>query len=162
VKKIIISPNSEESIEIAADYFVNTASDSIQKRGCFSVVLSGGKTPKPLYKYLKNPAISNKINWEKVFIYWGDERNFPPDHPDSNFHLADEALLSHVPIPKRNIFRIKGELSPNNAAEDYNKTLEKFIIKINKFDLIFLGMGNDGHTASLFPGTDALYEKNTG
>lgn len=157
MNKIIISPTTKKTIESAAEFFMDCYTESIRDRGYFSVVLSGGSTPKPLYEYL---SYVDNIQWDKVFVFWGDERNVPPDHHASNYRLAYDALLSRVSIPKENIFRIKGELSPKSAADDYNNTLNSFFDYHEKiFDLIILGMGTDGHTASLFPGSDALREE---
>jgi 6-phosphogluconolactonase len=157
VNKIIISPTTKKTIESAAEFFMDCYTESIRDRGYFSVVLSGGSTPKPLYEYL---SYEDNIQWDKVFVFWGDERNVPPDYHTSNYRLAYDALLSRVSIPKENIFRIKGELSPKSAADDYNNTLNRFFDYHEKtFDLIILGMGTDGHTASLFPGSGALQEE---
>jgi 6-phosphogluconolactonase len=156
MNKIIISPTVKQTIEKARDIFLESYEQSVKNKGYFSVVLSGGHTPKPLYEELS--GIDN-IRWEKVYIFWGDERLVPPEHDDSNYHLAYDTLLSKISIPEKNITRIKGELSPNDAAADYHKALEKYFnAHERKFDLILLGMGTNGHTASLFPGTDALLE----
>jgi 6-phosphogluconolactonase len=156
VNKLIISPTVKTTIKNAGDIFLESYEQSIQKRGYFSIVLSGGHTPKPLYEHLSR---MDEIRWDKVHIFWGDERHVPPDHHDSNYRLAYNALLSKITIPKENIFRIKGELSPEITAEDYQKTLNRYFdTHEKKFDLVILGMGVDGHTASLFPGTDAFLE----
>jgi 6-phosphogluconolactonase len=157
VNKIIISPTTNKTIESASKFFLDCYLESIHDRGYFSVVLSGGSTPEPLYENLSHV---DKIQWDKVFVFWGDERNVPPDHPNSNYRMAYDSLLSQVSIPEENVFRIKGELSPESAADDYNNTLNSFFDYHEKiFDLIILGMGTDGHTASLFPGSDALREE---
>ena len=156
MNKIIISSTAKQTIEKAGDIFLESYEQSIRKQGYFSVVLSGGHTPKPLYEHLSRV---DKIQWDKVHIFWGDERLVPPDHPDSNYGMAYASLLSKISIPDENIFRIKGELSPEDAANDYQKTLNKYFdAHEKKFDLLLLGMGPEGHTASLFPGTDALLE----
>jgi 6-phosphogluconolactonase len=156
MNKIIISPTVKQTIEKARDIFMESYEQSIQKRGSFSVVLSGGRTPKPLYENLSR---IEKIRWDKVHVFWGDERLVPPDHSDSNYRLAYDTLFSKISIPDENIYRIKGELSPKDAAVDYQNILTRYFeAHEKKLDLILLGMGTNGHTASLFPGTDALLE----
>ncbi len=123
----------------------------------FSIVLSGGGTPKLLYELLATPAYRDRLNWSKVEVYFGDERCVGPDHADSNYRMAHEAMLSKLPVPECNIHRMRGELPPEQAATEYGQLLK------GKFhdggpDLVLLGMGDDGHTASLFPGTAALDE----
>jgi 6-phosphogluconolactonase len=147
----------------AADEFVAVSRQSIKDHGRFTVALSGGSTPKALHAILvehsaKNPKL---IDWSRVQIFFGDERHVPPDHPDSNFRMANETLLSKVPIPKENIHRIRCENSDAvQAAAQYDAELAQvFQLEANefpRFDLILLGMGPDGHTASLFPKTAAL------
>lgn len=156
MNNIIISPTVKQTIEKAEDIFLESYEQSVRDRGSFSVVLSGGHTPKPLYENLSK---TEKIRWNKMHIFWGDERPVPPTHSDSNYRLAYDTLLSNISIPDENIFRIKGELNPKDAAIDYQNTLNKYFdARDKKFDLILLGMGTNGHTASLFPGTDALLE----
>ena len=126
-------------------------------KGIFSLVLSGGNTPKALYELLASAPFRTQIDWAKVEIYFGDERCVPPDHPDSNYLMAQTALLSKVPIDASRIHRIRGEIDPAAAAMEYGQMLK------SKFadggaDVLLLGMGDDGHTASLFPGTAALNE----
>ncbi len=123
----------------------------------FSLVLSGGSTPKALYELLASDPYRCRLNWSQVEVYFGDERCVPPDHPDSNYLMAHTAMLSKLPIPEPNIHRFRGELPPEQAAIEYGQLLK------TKFhdggpDLVLLGMGDDGHTASLFPGTAALDE----
>jgi 6-phosphogluconolactonase len=126
----------------------------------FTWVLSGGHTPKQLFEILAKPPYLSTIPWSRVWIFWGDERLVPPTNPESNFHMAEDALLRHVPIAPKNIFRMKGELPPAEAARDYAQQLRTvFGAELPAFDLIFLGMGPDGHTASLFPGTLGLEVK---
>jgi 6-phosphogluconolactonase len=123
----------------------------------FSIALSGGTTPKSLYELLASEPYRSQLNWSKVEIYFGDERCVPPDHAESNYRMAYEAMLSKLPIPECNIHRMRGELPPEQAAIEYGQMLkEKF--KDGGVDLNLLGMGEDGHTASLFPGTEALKE----
>jgi 6-phosphogluconolactonase len=147
----------------AADEVIRTANEAIAQRGRFSIALSGGSTPRSLYTLIAATAGAS-LAWDHMFFFWGDERPVPPDHPDSNYRMANETLLSKVPVPSANIFRIPGENpDPSAAAEAYEKTLRKFFAlasgEFPRFDLILLGMGPDGHTASLFPETAALAEK---
>jgi 6-phosphogluconolactonase len=124
----------------------------------FSLFLSGGSTPKTLYELLASEPYRSQLNWSKIEIYFGDERCVPPDHKDSNFLMAYNAMLSKLPLPEPNIHRMRGEIAPEAAAREYGELLqEKF--KHSGPDLVLLGMGDDGHTASLFPGTTALDEK---
>lgn len=123
----------------------------------FSIALSGGNTPRSLYELMASEPYRSQLNWSKVEIYFGDERCLPPDHPDSNFRMAYDAMLSKLPIPECNIHRMRGELPPEQAAIEYGTMLrDKFHDK--GVDLALLGMGADGHSASLFPGSAALTE----
>ena len=128
----------------------------------FRVALSGGSTPRRLYDLLAGEPYASRMPWERIHLFWGDERTVPPDHADSNFGAAQAALLSRVPVPPGNIHRIQGELEPARAAEQYEAELRRvFRLEdgaLPRFDLVFLGMGPDGHTASLFPGSEALAE----
>jgi 6-phosphogluconolactonase len=145
----------------AAGEFVNCATSAVREQGRFSVALSGGNTPRAVYSLLAE-KYANSVSWEQVFVFFGDERHVPPDHPDSNFRMANESLLSRVPIPAKNIHRIQAELAAPMAADQYQATLREFFSlqesQLPQFDLVMLGMGEDGHTASLFPGTAALEE----
>jgi 6-phosphogluconolactonase len=123
----------------------------------FSLFLSGGSTPKSLYELLATEPYRSQINWSKVEIYFGDERCVPPDHPDSNYLMAHIAMLSKLPIPEPNIHRMRGELSPEAAAIEYGQLLQSKFHDAGP-DMVLLGIGPDGHTASLFPGTTALKE----
>lgn len=147
----------------AAEEFVRLANEATGSGGRFTVALSGGSTPKALYTLLATDTFRVRIPWEKVHLFWGDERCVPPDHADSNYRMVRESLLNHAPIPKENIYRILGEDSdPGKAATSYESTLrESFGLtptQLPRFDLVLLGMGDDGHTASLFPHTAALSE----
>jgi 6-phosphogluconolactonase len=153
----------------AAEYIAELAEARIKERNIFTLVLSGGSTPRQLYEKLANQPISNRIDWQHAHLFWGDERCVPPDNPDSNFSLAFETLISRVDLPPANIHRIPATTGPPKAAaEEYEKILREFfqaaaesdsIISFPSFDLVLLGMGVDGHTASLFPGDAALGEK---
>jgi 6-phosphogluconolactonase len=140
----------------AADLFVRSATQAVEKHGRFLVALSGGGTPSGLYRLLARKPFQDQIAWDKAFVFWGDERSVPPDDEGSNYKQAEEVLLKHVPIPNENILRVKGELSPHEASEAYAQTLKAFAdpgLDWPRFDLVLLGMGDDGHTASLFPGS---------
>ena len=139
----------------AAHIFIEQAANSITERGRFLVALNGGNTPERLFQLLAN-EFKNKVDWKNVHVFWGDERCVPPDDPGSCYGQAWDLLLSHVPIPEANIHRIKGELEPAEASRDYALTLRGFNsppLDVPRFDLVYLGMGEDGHTASLFPGS---------
>jgi 6-phosphogluconolactonase len=145
----------------AAAEFCRCAREAIAAHGRFCVALSGGNTPRGVYSLLASEP-TNALPWNQIYVFFGDERHVPPDHPDSNYRMANETLFSKVPIPPQNIFRVPAELSADTAAEMYERSLrELFNLGENAwpvFDLIFLGLGDDGHTASLFPGTSALEE----
>jgi 6-phosphogluconolactonase len=159
--EIKIVPDAAALNRVAAAEFASAANSAIAEHGWFSVALSGGHTPRTVYELL-SVEYKTALSWEKVHIFFGDERDVPPDHPDSNYRMANEALLSKVPIPAGNIHRIRTELDPEAAAKDYEEQIHaQFGLKNNglpRFDLILLGLGPDGHTASLFPGTAALKE----
>ncbi len=145
----------------AAEEFTSQTTAAVRSHGRFTVALSGGSTPRSLYTLLATKA---SLPWDKVYFFFGDERHVPPDNPESNYRMARESLLSKVPIPPENIFRVPAENpDANKAAEAYEQTLRKFFDPASgsfpRFDMILLGMGPDGHTASLFPGTTALQEK---
>lgn len=145
----------EELSRAAADLFVEWSARAIAERNQFLVALNGGSTPNRLFQLLAT-EFHDKVEWTKVHIFWGDERCVPPDDPGSSYGQAREALLSRVPIPEENIHRVKGELGPLEASKDYSLILKEFaspLLEWPRFDLVYLGMGEDGHTASLFPGS---------
>jgi 6-phosphogluconolactonase len=153
----------QELFAAAAEEVVCVAKESVAENGRFTLVLSGGSTPKSLYNLLATNARA-EMPWDRTFFFWGDERHVPPDHADSNYRMTDETMLSKVPVAAGNVFRIAAENpDASAAAEAYEQTIRKFFAleagQIPKFDLILLGLGPDGHTASLFPGTAALQEK---
>ncbi len=159
--RVLATP--QELFQAAAKMFVSKANAAVERQGRFTVALSGGSTPKGLYTLLATDFQSS-IPWERIFFFWGDERHVPPGHPDSNYRMAYTALLSKVPVPPQNVFRIPAEdQNPDAVAEAYEKTLRGFFQlrpgQLPRFDLLLLGMGPDGHTASLFPGTRALEER---
>lgn len=142
----------------AAGLFVEIAG---KKQGPFSCVLPGGKTPVEFFKALANEPFKDEVKWSGVHVFFGDERCVPPDNPESNYRAAFVNFLSAVDIPKKNIHRIKTELPPDEAAREYEKEVTDFFKETDKssFDAVFLGLGDDGHTLSLFPFTRALEEK---
>jgi len=158
--EIKIAPDAMALAREAAQEFHRLTEAAVQERGLFSVALSGGNTPRAVYSLLASEH--KQLPWDRIHIFFGDERHVPPDHPDSNFRMARESLLSKVPIPEKNIHRIHAELDAEAAAAEYDQHLRDFFRLGNydwpRFDLIFLGIGEDGHTASLFPGSKALTE----
>jgi 6-phosphogluconolactonase len=166
VKPEIRIVTTAEALSLAAaTEFVNRATAAVHEKNSFTVALSGGSTPKSLYALLANdPSWRERIPWAQTHCFWGDERHVPPDHPDSNYCMASEVMLSKVPIPSTNIYRIKGEYpDAEQVAYEYEQTLRGFfrlpVGQYPRFDLVFLGLGSDAHTASLFPGTQALHEQ---
>lgn len=143
-----------------ADFVTRLACDSISARGRFTVALAGGSTPRAVYASLSAPPCRDRIPWDAVHVFFGDERCVPPDDPRSNYRMAREALLDAVPLPAANVHRIRGEDDPAAEAARYEQELTAFFgaAAFPAFDLILLGLGEDGHTASLFPGTAALRE----
>lgn len=157
---IWILPDPEALSRAAAALFVRLAQQAIRQRGRFTVALAGGHTPRRSYEQLAHPGCRDAIPWEAVHIFWGDERCVPPGDPRSNARMADEALLRHVPIPPDHIHPIPYEEDPGRAAARYEATLRRFFDEDPpRFDLILLGLGEDGHTASLFPFHPALEER---
>jgi len=154
---IQVLPDPAALAEAAAQRVAAAAREAIALADHFSIGLSGGSTPKVLYQLLASEPQRSQIDWPKVELFFVDERCVPPDHPDSNYRMVNETLLSQAPIPRDNVYRMRGEIDPNEAAKEYGMMLkEKF--GDEGFDLILLGMGEDGHTASLFPGTPAVIE----
>ena len=169
--QVRIYRDPEELALKAARLFARLADQYVVGCGRFTVALSGGSTPKAMLSLLAADPFVDTVPWSSIYFFWGDERCVPPDHPDSNYRMASEALLSKVPVPPANVFRIPAENpDPQRAAEEYAATLTRFfrtgpgatrtgtapLSNVPRFDLVFLGMGPDGHTASLFPHTTAL------
>ncbi len=145
----------------AADFFVNTAVESVKEKGRFSVALSGGGSPKKLYELLATDKYRNQIPWEDVYIFWGDERFVPRDDEQNNAKMAFDVFLSHIPVPEENIFPIPIAMTPRESAAEYEKNLHTYFHNTEpSFDLVLLGLGENGHTASLFPETSVLDKKN--
>lgn len=160
--EIIICHDAGELARKAAGQFVACAREAIARSGRFAVALSGGSTPRALYGLLASTEFRGSVDWRRVHFFWSDERCVPPDHPESNFRMVQETLLGNIQIPAENIHRMLGEKEPDQAAAAYEAELKKFFAIERgdrpRFDLIFLGLGEDGHTASLFSGNNALDE----
>jgi len=158
-RTIEIVNSSQDIARRATELFIETANEAMKKQNSFTVALSGGSTPKALFELLALEENASQIDWRRVHIFWSDERCVPPDNEQSNFRMANEALLKHVAIPANQIHRMHGEDEPQIAATNYERELIKhFGNDEPRFDLILLGMGDDGHTASLFPNTTAIDE----
>jgi 6-phosphogluconolactonase len=155
--EIILCADAAALARRGAEQFVASAAQAIAQTGRFAVALSGGSTPAALYALLARDEFCARIDWSRVHLFWGDERCVPPDHPESNFRMTRENLLERIQPPAENIHRMPGELEPAAAADAYEAELKKsFGAGLPRFDLIFLGLGEDGHTASLFPSSAAL------
>jgi 6-phosphogluconolactonase len=152
---LLIQNSAPAIVETTAQRLIAAAQESIAARDAFSFVLSGGSTPKALYQLLASEPWRGRIEWSKVHVFFGDERAVPPDDEYSNYRMACEALLGSVPIPPQNVHRMRGESEDlQSAARGYEEQLRKY----SPLDLVLLGMGDDGHTASLFPHSPALRE----
>src|SRR5262245_37285874 len=144
MENVKIYPTTDELIRAAAELFVNSHNEAMRARGRFSVALSGGSTPKALYALLATKEFSPLIDWSHTFIFWGDERCVPPDDADSNYRMARESLLDHVSVPPDHVYRMRGEVDPDQAAGEYEGFLKAFFRGENtRFDLLLLGMGDD-------------------
>jgi 6-phosphogluconolactonase len=154
--------DAEQLARAAAALFVTLAAESIKERGRFRVALSGGNTPRRVYEMLASNGFKRRIDWDRVDFFWGDERYVSADDRDSNYRMTAEALLRQVPVPAANIHRVPTEISPpGGAASAYEKDIQKCFgdsSSVPQFDLIYLGLGTNGHTASLFPSSPALKE----
>jgi 6-phosphogluconolactonase len=155
-----VSSTPAEVAQAAAQLFVDAVDKAVQIRGLARVAISGGTTPKAMFALLAGEPFIKQIPWGKLYLYWVDERSVPPDHPDSNYRMTKEAMLSKVPLPTDHVFRMEGELDPAVAAARYESTIRNSFrlegAQTPTFDLVLLGMGDDGHTASLFPHTEGL------
>ena len=142
----------------AAERFVELAVRAIEQHGTFHVALAGGSTPQGMYSLLATPDFSRRLDWSRVLLYFGDERIVPPDHDDSNYRMVRISLLDRLAVAPAAVHRIPGELPPEQAANNYAEELRQYL-PASGFDLVLLGMGPDGHIASLFPGSDALNKR---
>lgn len=158
--EIVKLNNAELVAEEAARRWAQIAQEAVSERGAFRIMLSGGNTPRLLYQLMAQDPWRDQAPWEQTYVFWGDERRVPPSHPESDYRMAREALLDHVPIPDDHIFRLKGEGLESSIIRDYETKLRRhFQLKQGewpRFDLALLGLGADGHIASIFPGTRAV------
>jgi len=151
-----ILDDKEATITYSIEHFLQIAEKAIEDRGMFTVALSGGSTPKAIYEGLAKPKYRNRIDWSRVLLFWSDERCVSPDHPDSNYRMAMKAGLEILGISTNHLFRMKGEGDEEKNARDYDQLIKENVPE-QRFDLVMLGMGEDGHTASLFPKTHGLH-----
>ena len=161
--QVRVFASDAELFRASAEKFCEIGKQAIREHGRYTVALSGGSTPKGLHHELAT-TFAKELPWEKVFFFWGDERHVPPDFPESNFRMAKETLLSKLPVPADNVFRMRGELpDANQAGALYEQWLREFFRpaagQFPRIDFILIGIGPEGHTASLFPNTKALEEK---
>jgi 6-phosphogluconolactonase len=156
--EVKIFPDVETLNRHAAALIVEIAAQALRAKDEFSVALAGGSTPESLYNLLASVEFKNKLDWSKTLVFFGDERGAAPGAAESNYRMANDALLARVPIPPENVFRLRGEIEPEKSAAEYEAIIKKTLGDDARFDLILLGMGDDGHTASLFPHTEALRE----
>jgi 6-phosphogluconolactonase len=156
--EVRIYPDADALAQAVAQHVVTICQDTRSERRPFTLALSGGSTPRPAYEHLATPRFSERMDWERTHVFWSDERCVAPDDAQSNYRMAKAALLDHVPIPRSNVHRLQGELPPEEAAAQYEDALRAVFgdVRVPTFDLILLGLGEDGHTASLFPDTEAL------
>ncbi|MDB5153692.1 MAG: pgl [Mucilaginibacter sp.] len=158
--KINIFNSQEEVLNALANYFVETAASSIASHGQFSVALSGGSSPKKLYELLVSPSFKDRVEWNKVHFFFGDERYVPHTDPQSNYLMAKKALLEPLDLSYKQIFPVDTSLSPEEAAKKYTTDINHYFAGTDVcFDLILLGLGDNAHTASLFPHTPVLHDK---
>ena len=165
-REVLILPDGNAIARRAAEEFLQAASEAVAQRGWFTVALAGGSTPKALYSLVvSDPAFRDKLPWERLQFFFGDERHVPPDNDQSNFRMANESLFSNAPIQPSQITRMRGEYpDAEKAALEYEQALRAYFKtkegEYPRFDLVLLGMGEEGHTLSLFPGTQALHASN--
>jgi 6-phosphogluconolactonase len=156
--EIAVHPDLAAIARDAADRIVVAYTEAIAAGRTFSIALSGGSAPKPLYELLAGDTYRNQIDWSRVEIFFGDERCVPPDHAESNFRMAEKLLLSRVPIPAEHIHRMRGDIDPEQAGNEYDQLLRQKFGDAGGVDVALQGLGEDGHTASIFPGTPAVKE----
>lgn len=157
-QELILPGEANATIHFATHHLLAVADEAIERRGRFTLALSGGSTPRAIYEALLLPAYRNLIDWGSLFLFWSDERAVSPTHSESNYRMAMNAAFAHLPIPREQIFRMEAEGELATAAEAYERRILE-LIPDGSLDMVMLGMGVDGHTASLFPGTAALTER---
>ncbi|MBL8039466.1 MAG: 6-phosphogluconolactonase [Nitrospira sp.] len=163
IPNICIAGSAQDWAHQAAAFIASVSERAVRSHGRFIMALSGGSTPKMLYQVLASSEWSTRLDWTKIYFLFGDERCVPPDHPDSNFNMAHTALFHPLTLPQDHIFRMRGEgEDPSAVAQEYEETIRQLTKTpspvVPRIDLVLLGLGDDGHTASLFPGTSALQE----
>ncbi|HSK77969.1 MAG TPA: 6-phosphogluconolactonase [Thermoanaerobaculia bacterium] len=160
--KVRVLDDTAALARAAAEEVVRAAVDAVRKSGRFTIALSGGSTPRALYRLLASDGFRDRLPWNAIHFFWGDERHVPPDHPESNFRMVREAMLDLVPVPPGNVHRIRAEEEAERAAVEYEEDLRSFFAlspgEWPRFDLVLMGLGPEGHTASLFPGSPAISE----
>jgi 6-phosphogluconolactonase len=155
--KVLVAPDTTALDEANAEMIVQSAADAIAARGRFTIALSGGSTPKPLYALMASEPWRNRVDWSRTHFFWGDERWVPSTSNQSNYKLANDAWLSKIPVPQENIHRMQTDRGePEEAAEEYENHIRHFFGNDPQFDFNLLGIGTNGHTASLFPGRPTL------
>jgi len=154
--QLIVPGDLQATLHFCAEHFITACREAIAEHGSFAVALSGGSTPKSLYALLCQKPYSAEIEWSKIDFFWSDERSVPPSHPENNYRIALQAGLERMPIPTHHIHRMVAETEIEKNALLYEKTLHD-VLRDRSLDLVMLGMGEDGHTASLFPNTEGLH-----
>jgi 6-phosphogluconolactonase len=156
--EVEVCADDDALMTAAAETVVRSAAEAIEEAGFATIALSGGTTPKRLYQLLATPGYATRVDWPHVHVFFGDERCVPPNDPASNYRMAREALLDRVPLPPANVHRMHGEEDPGTAGADYEREMRDVVAGRGRLDLVLLGMGDNGHTASLFPGLTAVHE----
>ncbi len=157
--EVEVCADDDALMTAAAETVVRSAAEAIEEAGQATIALSGGTTPKRLYQLLATPGYASRVDWTRLHVFFGDERCVPPNDPASNYRMARESLIERVQIPAANVHRIHGEDDPATAAADYERELRTVLGARARLDLVLLGMGDNGHTASLFPGLTAVHEQ---
>lgn len=157
--EVLVAPTSDAAALRAAESFVRRAGECIQRQGRFAAALTGGSAPEGVFRRLAEEPLRSAVDWSRVHVFWGDERCVPPEHPRSNYGMAERLLLRYVRIPAENVHRMPGELPPPEGAARYADELDRFFRGDPRFDLLHLGVGPDGHTCSLFPFAETLHER---
>ncbi|MGL5264355.1 MAG: 6-phosphogluconolactonase [Candidatus Rhabdochlamydia sp.] len=154
-KNLIVPGDYQKTLVFCVEHFIALSKQALASHGFFAVALSGGSTPKAIFEKLCSSPYKEQINWNNIHVFFSDERALLPSDPDSNFHMAMQAGFDKMPIPKGQVYRMQAEMNIKNNALEYEKTIKK-VLGNRPFDLVMLGMGEDGHTASLFPCTEGL------